>query len=140
MSVTGGCLCGAVRYRSEVAPLTTRQCWCRLCQYLGGGNSMVNACFPTSSFTIERGAEVLRDYVSTADSGNELHRRFCTLCGTPMFSEAAARPHLIFARVGTLDDPDIAKPVMAIWTAKAPVWACIDPELPQVEGQPPPAG
>jgi hypothetical protein len=128
-----------VRYRADAEPITTRQCWCRLCQYLGGGNSMVNICFATSSFTIERGLDVMRDFVSIADSGNELHRRFCTICGTPMFSEAAARPHLIFARAGTLDDPNIAKPAMAIWTAQAPVWACIDPALPKIGKQPPPA-
>jgi len=39
----------------------------------------------------------------------------------------------------TLDDPAIAAPSMAIWTSQAPVWACIDPALPRVEKQPPPA-
>jgi hypothetical protein len=49
------------------------------------------------------------------------------------------RPHLIFVRAGTFDDPNLAKPAMTIWTSSAPRWACIDADLPQVEKQPPPA-
>ncbi len=136
MDITGGCLCGAVRYRSGSAPIVTRVCWCRLCQYLGAGSATVNACFPTATFTV---TGELRDYASVADSGNVMHRRFCPACGTPLFSEAEARPHLIFVRVGSLDKPEIARPAATIWTSQAPSWACFDPELPAVEGQPPPA-
>ena len=59
--------------------------------------------------------------------------------GTPLFSEAEARPHLIFVRVGSFDDPDLANPAMSIWTSSAPHWACIDAGLPKVDKQPPPA-
>lgn len=81
----------------------------------------------------------LTDYVSTADSGSRMHRTFCPSCGTAMFSEADSRPHLIFIRVGTLDDPATAAPQATIWTKMAPAWACINETLPQFEGQPPPA-
>jgi hypothetical protein len=81
----------------------------------------------------------MTDFASTADSGNRMHRRFCSTCGTPLFSEAEARPHLIFVRVGSFDDPNKANPAMTIWTSSAPHWACIDPELPRAEQQPPPA-
>ena len=135
--VRGGCLCGSVRYESDAPPIVTRVCWCRLCQYLGGGSGTVNCAFRTESFHIT--GEVTR-YTSLADSGNVLHREFCTVCGTPMFSRAEIRPHLVFARAGTLDDPEVARPSMTIWTKAAPSWACIADDLPSVEGQPPPAG
>jgi hypothetical protein len=80
-----------------------------------------------------------QDYRSVADSGNVMHRRFCPKCGTPLFSEAEARPHLIFVRAGTLDDPEVSHPAMTIWTASAPTWACIDTKIPAVERQAPPA-
>ena len=136
MNITGGCLCKQVHYRITAAPIVTRVCWCRLCQYLGAGSSTVNVCFPSSAITIEG---EMRDYQTVADSGNVIHRKFCPNCGTALFSEAEVRPHLIFVRAGTLDDLEVAQPSATIWTSEAPRWACFDPKLPQVEKQPPPA-
>lgn len=137
MEILGGCLCRAVRYRSTALPMVTRVCWCRDCQYFGAGSGTVNVCFPRSAVTT---LGVLNDYRSVADSGTVMHRRFCTVCGTPVSSEAESRPHLIFVRAGTLDDPEIAKPATTIWTSRAPSWACIDAGIPHIAGQPPPAG
>lgn len=135
-AVTGGCLCRAVRFTAGPA-IGARTCWCRLCQYLGGGGPTTNAGFHSADFAIT--GEV-RWHESVADSGNAMRRGFCPTCGTPLFSAAASRPHLIFARVGTLDDPGAVAPQVTIWTSAAPAWACLDPDLPQVEGQPPPIG
>ena len=133
--ITGGCLCGAVRFTVSEPPISARVCWCRLCQRLGAGGGTVNAAFKISAVKI---VGETKDYADTADSGNRMHRRFCPNCGTHLFSEAEARPHLIFIRAGALDDPEIAKPVATIWTSAAPSWAAFDPDLPQLEGQPPP--
>jgi hypothetical protein len=59
-----------------------------------------------------------RDYESVADSGNKMHRRFCPACGTHLFSEAGSRPHLVFVRAGTLDNPEIAQPAATIGRLK----------------------
>ena len=80
----------------------------------------------------------LSDYVCQADSGSTMHRRFCTRCGTQVFSEAEERPTVTFVRAGTLDDPNLAAPTATIWTKSAPKWACFDPALPKVEKHPPP--
>jgi hypothetical protein len=135
MEITGGCLCRAVRYRVTAEPIMARACWCRLCQYLGAGGPTVNVCFPADAVTI---TGVLRDLTGIADSGNVMHRRFCPACGTQLTSAAESLPHLLFLRAGTLDDPEVAKPVMTIWTAAAPSWAVIDRRLPAFAGQPPP--
>src|ERR1044071_5478751 len=107
MEVTGGCLCKQVRFRITAAPIVTRVCWCRLCQYLSAGNGTVNVCFPSNAITIEG---EMKDYRSVADSGNVMHRRFCPSCGTHVFSESEARPHLIIVRNGTLDDTELVRP------------------------------
>jgi hypothetical protein len=135
VAITGGCRCGAVRYSSSTEPLTARVCWCRDCQYLGAGSGTVNVVFTKESVTI---SGALTDYVSRADSGTLMHRKFCPACGSPLFSEAEARPHLIIARAGTLDDPNQITPSMTIWTGSAPRWACFDEELPQSPAGPPP--
>jgi len=133
--IKGGCLCGAVRYEIDAGPVTVRACWCRLCQYLGAGSATINAVFPSAAIRITGG---MRDYRSVADSGNVMHRRFCGECGTPLFSEAEARPQFIIVRVGTLDDPELARPESTIWAASAPAWACLDADLPRIAGQPAP--
>jgi hypothetical protein len=136
MIITGGCLCRAIRYEIAAAPMVTRACWCRLCQFIGAGSGTVNVCFPSAALKL---VGEPRDYRSVAESGNAMHRRFCPNCGTHLFSDAESRPHLVFVRAGSLDDPELARPASTIWVSSAPSWACIDQSLPQVERQPPPA-
>ena len=135
MAASGGCLCRAVRFTIAEPPLAARTCWCRLCQYLGAGNGMVSVCFPSKTLDVQGD---VRWHVNIADSGNRMLRGFCPTCGTPLFSKAEIRPHLIFVRAGVLDDPDLMAPQMTIWTDAAPEWACFDPALPKIPGQPPP--
>jgi hypothetical protein len=134
--ITGGCLCGAVRFRSTAAPIAARYCWCRDCQHFAAGSATVNVIFPREAVTVEGEAQV---YESFADSGSRMRRSFCPKCGSPLFSEAEPRPHLILVRAGALDDPNLAEPAATIWTSSAPRWACIDPDLPQFPKMPPPA-
>lgn len=135
MTITGGCRCGAVRYRIESEPLFTRHCWCRDCQYIGAGAGTVNVFFASETVKVE-GA--LADYVSEADSGNLMHRQFCAACGTPVFTQGEARRHYIGVRAGTLDDPEIGKPQMTIWTSSAPSWAAFEPGILHEPKQAPP--
>ena len=134
--IAGGCLCGAVRFRSTAPPTATRYCWCRDCQHLAAGNATVNVLFPSDAVTIEGETTA---YDSVAASGAHMRRSFCPKCGSPLFSQAQARPHILIIRAGALDDPTVVEPAGSIWVASAPRWACIDPNLPQIPGQPPPA-
>ncbi len=135
METSGGCLCRSVRFSATAAPLAARVCWCRVCQYLGAGNGAMSVCFRADAVSVE--GEV-KWFESIADSGNRMRRGFCPACGTQLFSKAESRPHLVFIRAGALDDPNLMKPQMTIWTDSAPRWACIDPALPKMSGQPPP--
>jgi hypothetical protein len=135
--IEGGCLCGSVRYKATQKPLQMRACWCRLCQFIASGSATINLAFRTEAVTI---TGELKDFPSTAESGSKMHRRFCPTCGTHLFSEAEERPHLIIIRAGTLDDPGLVELDTVIWTAEAPRWAYIDPNIPHFKGQPPPIG
>ncbi len=133
---SGGCLCGQVRFEFTAEPIAMRLCWCRDCQYLAAGNATVNVVFRSESLRMLQGE--LRDFQSQADSGNRMHRRFCPTCGTPVFSAAESRPHLLIVRNGALDETSLLAPGATIWTESAPDWAWIDETLPMHAGQPPP--
>ena len=135
MEITGGCLCGKIRFRITAPPIAMRLCWCRVCQYIAAGNASVNVVFPSDAIRVDGEP---RDYQSVADSGNRMHRRFCPDCGTHLFSEAESRPHLIIVRNGALDDRELMAPGSTIWTESAPEWAWIDDSLPMHAAQPPP--
>ena len=96
---------------------------------------MVSICFRSETLAVQGSVGW---YECLADSGNRMQRGFCPTCATPLFSKAEVRPHLIFIRAGALDDPNLMAPQMTIWTDAAPDWACFDPDLPKVPGQPPP--
>lgn len=134
-TVTGRCFCGAVRFQFDHLPLAARACWCRDCQYLSSGNASVNAIFKTAGFT---STGETSEFVSPADSGNTMSRRFCPKCGTPLFSQTSARPHLMVVRAGALDDPELAGPASIIWSASAPSWAFGLADRPRCQGQAPP--
>ncbi len=129
-TITGGCLCGSIRYTIEAAPIVTRTCWCRLCQYLGAGSGTVNVAFPRAAMLVA--GEPAR-YESRADSGSHLIRSFCAICGTPMFSEARERPHLVFVRAGTLDDPHSVAPDVHIYTRTKQEWVSLPESTPAFE-------
>lgn len=135
MPHAAGCLCGQVRLTIDADPIAARMCWCRLCQYLGGGSATVNVAFPSDKVTTEGR---LSWHASTADSGTPMRRGFCPECGTPVFSLAESRPHLTFIRAGALDDPALIAPQAVIWTSAAPDWAHLDPDLPHYPAQIPP--
>lgn len=57
--ISGGCLCGAVRYETTGIPITARLCWCRFCQYIAAGYAAVSVCFPTAGMKV---TGEMRDY------------------------------------------------------------------------------
>jgi hypothetical protein len=137
MAISGGCLCGKVRFEiAAEGPVAARHCWCRVCQYLGAGGGTVNVVFPKEGLKVTGETAV---FTLIADSGSVMHRTFCPSCGTPLFSAAESRPNFIIVRAGSLDDRELGRPGAIIWTKSAPKWACFDPALPQAEGQAAPA-
>lgn len=135
---TGGCLCGAVRYRVDADPLTGVACHCRDCQYVSGGAEADIVVMPRAAFTKLSGEETV--YRSTAASGSAVWRSFCPVCGTPLFSGGESKPDLLFIRAGSFDDPAAFKRQIHIWTASAPPWHLMEPGLPAFPGNPPDQG
>jgi hypothetical protein len=134
--LTGGCLCGAVRYSISVPVTDLRACHCRNCQKSSGSTGGVNAVVPAEAFKITQGTT--KHYEDSAtESGRTLSRHFCGHCGSPVYSHRNPPPGFIVVRAGTFDDKQGMKITANIWTASACPWAYIDPATQSLPGNPP---
>ena len=133
-TLTGSCLCGAIRYAIDVPVSELRACHCIHCQKASGAGGSVNAVIPSAALRIFRG--VPKRYASHADSGRTLHRFFCGDCGSPIYTQRATGSDVVAVRTGTLDDAPPMKIATHIWTRSARPWSWIDPSSKQFPGQP----
>jgi hypothetical protein len=134
-SVTGGCLCGGVRYTYEGelggAAGAVTVCHCASCRKAQGYAVGV---VPASAdgFVVTAGGDLIREYESSPGK----KRAFCSLCGSPLYSRRDDKPDALRIRLGSLDDPPESLTVDAhIYTEGAPAWAGSDnaPRYPGLE-------
>jgi len=133
-SVTGSCLCGAIRYASSAQPALTAFCHCRSCQKAGGGGYSVNVVVPSSSLEVEG---VPQTYRTLGASGSAVVRRFCGQCGSPLFTDAASFAELTFVKGASLDDPSWIEPSLHIWCDSAQPWDKLPEGATCLPGNPP---
>ncbi|MGB5079987.1 MAG: GFA family protein [Burkholderiales bacterium] len=133
-TLTGSCLCGAIRYAIDAPVTELRACHCVHCQKASGAGGSVNAVVPSAAFRILRGEPKV--YGSQAESGRTLNRHFCGDCGSPLYSQRANNKEFVVVRIGTLDSAPPMKVTSNIWTRSARPWAFIDPASKRFPGQP----
>jgi hypothetical protein len=134
-SLTGGCLCGAIRFTVGAPVADLRACHCTSCQKASGATGSVNAVVPLPAFKVTQGTP--KRYEAKADSGRTLHRYFCADCGSPIYSQRATEHNnLVVVRAGLFDRKDGMRIKANIWTRSAAPWAHLDPETQQFPGQP----
>ncbi len=125
--IEGGCLCGQVRYKGDAEPVFQAVCHCKNCQRQAGSAYSVIVGVPRGVLTV---TGTLKTYHDQGDSGGAVDRHFCPDCGSPLFSDAPARPDLVFIKAGTLDDPGWVTPQIHIWTESAMAWTTIPAGIP----------
>lgn len=124
--VTGGCLCGAVRFEVTAKPLSVYYCHCSMCRKnSGGGMFLVSATVPLEGFVFTKGKPAAYE----SSPGNL--RLFCGGCGSPLGARVAEDPKLTEVHLGCLDDPSIIKPEFHIYTSSQVSWHEIKDELPR---------
>lgn len=129
--VEGGCLCGAVRYRIEGAPLHADYCHCRLCQRSTGAPVVAWGTWPA-----ERLAWLTGEPMTFASSEKGV-RTFCPSCGTQLTFVHADAPALVDVTLASLDDPARFEPQSHGWTASRIPWLDTRDDLPRyLEGTP----
>ena len=117
--MTGGCLCGRVRYTVTGEPAFSGLCHCRNCQRYTGSAFEALIAFPAASVSVQG---ELKTYDDTGDSGQPVHRRFCPNCGSGVVNEVDALPGVTIVLAGTLDDPAAFKPTMDVYWSNAQPW------------------
>jgi hypothetical protein len=125
MTISGGCQCGAVRFRVDGKLGRASLCHCRMCQKAFGG-------FYGPLVTAKRGEVVwTRGEPARFQSSNKVQRGFCSACGTPLTFEWS--PDEIDLAIGAFDDPAPLKPAVQMATEFAVPWVHDLADVPRVE-------
>ncbi len=101
-AITGGCQCGAVRFRAGSLGRAAI-CHCRMCQKQFG--HFYGPFVTGIDVTWTRGAP---KHFRSSSAGQ---RGFCATCGTPLTFESEG---VVELAIGTLDDPRLAAPVLQV--------------------------
>jgi hypothetical protein len=135
LPVTGGCVCGSVRYEITAQPLMMLRCHCRDCQPITGGPYAPAILFSIEAFRLTK--DGLR-YHFTESLANGKHKRgFCPECGSRITGgEAEQDSKMVGVVAGSLDDPSWFRPTMDIFVADAQPWESYGAGVPQYEAYP----
>ena len=122
--ITGGCLCGAVRYESTKQPHKVGYCHCRMCQRASGAPVAVGVYFHGDTFRFVQGKP--KYYRSSAT----VERGFCGKCGSRLIYRILGSDS-ISVEVGSLDHPGTTPPAYHIGIESQISWFEINDELPR---------
>ena len=117
--ITGGCLCGRIRYETDAQPLGAVLCHCRDCQRITGSAFGAAMMFPKTAVTV---TGETRSYASLGSSGKQAVRHFCANCGSIVYGTPEIVPDFINIYAGTLDDPTLFQPGFAIFKRDRRAW------------------
>ncbi len=131
--ITGSCLCGELRWKASAPPRHMGLCFCADCRKASGSGFIPFMGFDARNLAISGRWTVHR---MTHADGREAVRNSCIVCGGLVFGGklGEADSHTIYA--GSLDDPSLFVPTIAIFTRDAPDWVEIPPGLKRFETMP----
>jgi hypothetical protein len=112
--LTGGCLCGGVRYEIGEPLVSASYCHCKRCQRRTGTAAAVSARIAPGSLQIVEGQP---------DDG--FAKCFCSRCGGALWSRSPDDPERISVRLGTFDDDPGVRPSYRQFVAYAAAWEAI---------------
>jgi hypothetical protein len=138
LPLTGGCMCGGVRYEISEPLVGASYCHCRRCQQRTGAAASAQGRIAPGSFRIVSGHELVRAW----EPEEGFAKDFCSRCGSALWSRERASSEPFAVRLGTFDgDPGI-RPKLRQFVAYAAPWEDIPddglprfPEMRPVSGQ-----
>jgi hypothetical protein len=126
-NIEGGCLCGAVRYRIQGAPLVSGTCQCRSCRKASAAAIVPWIQVQSEHFALTAGRPV------EFKSSPPVTRTFCGRCGTPLTYWNTSYGGKIDVTTCSLDDPDAFPPMGHVWTSHKLRWVKLADGLPSFE-------
>lgn len=123
--VTGGCLCGAVRYEAEAYLKSAHYCHCRMCQKSSGAPIEVGVSVKAGTLAFTQGEP--KYYRSSPFA----RRGFCADCGSRLTWDAPGRPDWTNLSVGGLDHPERVTPGAHVGVEGQLPWFHLDDGLPR---------
>ena len=117
--LTGGCLCGGVRFELVGEPLNAGYCHCTRCQKRTGGAVSAQARIDGRGFRWLHGEELVKTW-RHADGGFE--KGFCTECGAHLFSRNPDNPDQMTIRMSAFDEDPGVRPSWRAYVAYAAPW------------------
>lgn len=121
----GGCLCGAIRYRSTAAPVRGVICHCSMCRKHSGAPILAFVHFPRDAFTWVKGEPTRYRSSPYAERG------FCPKCGSTLSMHEEVLEDRVQVTLGSLDEPNRAKIDDHVWTVGRVGWFDIQDDLPR---------
>jgi hypothetical protein len=120
-NLTGGCACGAIRYKLTASPLIVHACHCRDCQRITGSAFVINIWIERKF--VESDSPAPKSFRLAGGSGKSHDVFFCSECGVYLWSRYHGAPgDFLFVRAGTLDNPDVVTPDVHIFTRSKVPW------------------
>jgi hypothetical protein len=134
-ALTGGCLCGGVRFELTEPPREAGYCHCTRCQRRTGTASSAQARIDGRTFRLLSGEDLVRAW-RHPEGGFE--KRFCSNCGAQLFSRNPEDPRQMSIRMGAFDSDPGVRPSFRTYVAYAAAWEPIpDDGLERIaEGRP----
>ena len=129
--MTGGCMCGAVRYEATGEPFLVSHCHCLSCRKHNGGPVVTLAGYKKEQLSFK--GEERRIYESSPGVG----RAFCGNCGTPLTWEGDGGEELgliLELHLSTLDNPEALVPTGHAFYSERISWFDTADTLPRYEG------
>ncbi len=127
-SLTGGCLCGAVRYAITAEPMVVSHCHCRDCRRATGAPFITWITLPSDGFAFTSGK------VAEFSSSPAVRRGFCAVCGTTLSYRNIGHPEEVDVAAASLDDPARVEPQDHLMVASRLPWIHMADGLPELDG------
>ena len=123
--LTGGCLCGRVRYEihGKIGPIA--HCHCVTCRKAQGGAFVTNAPVRTKYFHLLTDSDCVAEFESSPGKW----RCFCRNCGSPLWSRRDSDPEIVRIRLGLLDADPGRRPLAHVWVSEKAPWYEITDDL-----------